>query len=143
MRGEGMSQCVSCRHMSIWLYSLLFHHGARPVTSPTPSNLVYQLRRVGACGFCIVFLCFPSMPWRGWFFLCFVWMLWWCVLRDATCWSVCFLVVFARYCMFIQTLLLGKPAWFKFCQVVCPRSQNPDRRLDMRDGRGLTAFLLR
>ena len=41
--------------------------------------------------------------------------------------SVCFLVVFARCCMSMQALLVGKPEWFKFCQVVCPRSQNPDR----------------
>lgn len=109
--------------MNIWLHSLLFHHGARPVTSPTPSSLACQLRRVGscvlvdACGFALsspVFLVRPGGV------VLFVFRLGVLVVNlegIAVCGycgvhalrrSVCFLAVFARCCMFMQALLVGK-----------------------------------
>ena len=102
-----MRECHSVFHVGIWSYgyTLCCFIVGRALVGVVLfvfrlDALVVRLEGIAVCGYCGV---------------------------HALHRSVCFLVVFARCCMSMQALLVGKPEWFKFCQVVCPRSKNPDR----------------
>lgn len=71
IRGEGIPQCVSCRQMSIWLYTLCCFIVGRALSrrhtqQPCVLTAVGGVLRLGGClWFRIVFPCFLARPGGG------------------------------------------------------------------------------